>query len=178
MAVSGFWSLQTRRLTLACFFFFGVSGSYEIMHSCWSPVPKCRPSFQNLVSQLEALWLSLSPAPPPKEPLLYVNLEGDEGEPGRRGAPGVGAPGQEEATAAGAPSWSVPWQRRAEDEEKDWLMVGSGAALAIGGDYRYIIGPCGAEEEGEVGGAGRRGESMDTLQEEVRDEEDDVVINV
>lgn len=155
-----------------------MSVSYEVMHSCWSPVPKCRPSFQHLVSQLEALRLSLSPALPLKEPLLYVNLEGDEGETAQGGA--VWAPGPEEASAAGAPSWSVPWQHRMEDEEKDWLMVGSGAALAIGGDYRYIIGPCGApeEEEEEQGGAGRRGESMDTLQEEVRDEEDDVVINV
>ncbi len=161
--------------------------SYEIMHSCWSPVPKCRPSFQHLVGQLEALWLSLSPAPPSKEPLLYVNLEGDEGDPGRGGAVGVRAPGPEEVTAAGAPSWSAPWQCRAEDEEKDWLMVGSGAALAIGGDYRYIIGPCGGpeeeedEEEGEEdgGAGGRRGESMDNLQE-VRDDDDDddVVINV
>ena len=150
-----------------------VSVSYEIMHSCWSPVPKCRPSFQHLVVQLEALWLSLSPAPPLKEPLHYVNLEGDEG-----GA--AGAPGPEEAMATGGPGWSVPWQRRAEDEEKDWLMVGSGAALAIGGDYRYIIGPCGGPEEGEEeGGAGRRGEDMDTLQDEVRDDDDDdVVINV
>uniref|UniRef100_A0A673B4H1 Tyrosine-protein kinase receptor TYRO3 n=1 Tax=Sphaeramia orbicularis TaxID=375764 RepID=A0A673B4H1_9TELE len=95
---------------------------YELMHSCWSPVPKCRPSFQHLVDQLEALWLSLSPAPPHKEPLLYVNLEGEE--------------------------------PASHDEEKDWLMVGSGAALAIGGDYRYIIGPCGEEEEGEGGGGG------------------------
>ncbi|XP_044022998.1 tyrosine-protein kinase receptor TYRO3 isoform X2 [Siniperca chuatsi] len=153
---------------------------YEIMHSCWSPVPKCRPSFQHLVVQLEALRLGLSPAPPPTEPLLYVNLDGDEGEPGRGGAAGVGAPGPREATAAGAPSWSVPWQRRADGDE-DWLIVGSGAALAIGGDYRYIIGPCGPPEddggEGE-GGERRRGESMDTLQEEVRDEEDDVIINV
>ncbi|XP_071354695.1 tyrosine-protein kinase receptor TYRO3 isoform X2 [Trachinotus anak] len=142
---------------------------YEIMHSCWSPVPKCRPSFQHLVEQLEALSLSLSPAPPQKEPLLYVNLEGEEREWASR---------PEEAAAAS--SWSVPWQGRAEDEEKDWLMVGSGAALAIGGDYRYIIGPCGApEEEGEEEGGGRRRrESMDTLQEEVRDEEDDAVINV
>lgn len=141
---------------------------YEVMHSCWSPVPKCRPSFQQLVLQLEALRRSLSPTPLLKEPLLYVNLEGDDGELSRVGA-----------TAAGAPTWSVPWQHRAEDEEKDWLMVGSGAALAIGGDYRYIIGPCGApeEEEGEEG-AGRRGESTNTLQDVVRDEEDDVIINV
>ncbi|TKS87258.1 Tyrosine-protein kinase receptor TYRO3 [Collichthys lucidus] len=118
---------------------------YDIMHSCWSPVPKCRPSFQQLVVQLEALWLSLSPAAPPKEPLLYVNLEGDDG-----------AAGPDEAAA----SWSVPWQRRAEAEENDWLMVGSAAALAIGGDYRYIIGPCGApeEEQGEEGGRSSREE--------------------
>ncbi|KAM8916665.1 tyrosine-protein kinase receptor TYRO3 isoform 2-T2 [Spinachia spinachia] len=118
---------------------------YEVMHSCWSPVPKCRPSFQHLVSQLEALCLGLSPTHPPKEPLLYINLE-----------EGGGA----------APSWSVPWQRRAETEE-DWLMVGSEVALAIGGDYRYIIGHCGDPEE----------EPMAALQ--VRDDDDDDdVINV
>uniref|UniRef100_A0A673B4F1 Tyrosine-protein kinase receptor TYRO3 n=1 Tax=Sphaeramia orbicularis TaxID=375764 RepID=A0A673B4F1_9TELE len=134
---------------------------YELMHSCWSPVPKCRPSFQHLVDQLEALWLSLSPAPPHKEPLLYVNLEGEE--------PAAAA---EEEVAAGAGSglsWNVPWQ--SHDEEKDWLMVGSGAALAIGGDYRYIIGPCGEEEEGEGGGGGEA-RSRDC------DDEDDTVINV
>lgn len=150
-----------------------VSVSYEIMHSCWSPVPKCRPSFQQLVVQLEALSLSLCPAPQPKEPFHYVNLEGDEGDEGEPWTPG--------AEEAGAPSWSVPWQQRAGDEEKDWLMLGSGVALAIGGDYRYIIGPCGAleDEEGEEQGgrAGGRGGSMDTLQV-VRDEEDDVIINV
>lgn len=131
--------------------------SYEVMHSCWSPVPKCRPSFQHLVSQLEALCLSLSPAHPLKEPLLYVNLEGGEGggEDGARGP---------EMGGGGAPSWSVPWQRQPETEEKDWLMVGSEVALAIGGDYRYIIGRCGAPEE----------EPMDPLQ--VRDDDD--VINV
>ncbi|XP_040055764.1 tyrosine-protein kinase receptor TYRO3 [Gasterosteus aculeatus] len=130
---------------------------YEVMHSCWSPVPKCRPSFQHLVSQLEALCLSLSPAHPLKEPLLYVNLEGGEGggEDGARGP---------EMGGGGAPSWSVPWQRQPETEEKDWLMVGSEVALAIGGDYRYIIGRCGAPEE----------EPMDPLQ--VRDDDD--VINV
>uniref|UniRef100_A0A8C2ZH27 Tyrosine-protein kinase receptor TYRO3 n=1 Tax=Cyclopterus lumpus TaxID=8103 RepID=A0A8C2ZH27_CYCLU len=105
---------------------------YEVMHSCWSPVPKCRPSFQQLVAQLEVL--CLGPAPPPKEALLYVNLEGEGG--------------------------SAPWQQRAEDEEKDWLMVGSEVALAIGGDYRYIGGPCEAPEGGAT------------------DAEDDVVINV
>ncbi|TNN87366.1 Tyrosine-protein kinase receptor TYRO3 [Liparis tanakae] len=77
-----------------------------------------------------------------KEALLYVNLE----------------EGQEEEAAGG----SVSWQRRAEDQEKDWLMVGSEVALAIGGDYRYIIGPPEApEEEGEATEA-----------------EDDLVINV
>lgn len=145
-----------------------VSLSYEVMHSCWSPVPKCRPSFQQLVSQLETLLLSLSPGPPLKESLHYVNLEGDEGGAAWGGA--FMAPG---ATGGGAPSWSVPWQHRAEDEEKDWLMVGSGAALAIAGDYRYIIGPCGAlGQEEEQGGAGRGEEEV------VGDEEDDVVINV
>ncbi|XP_069391281.1 tyrosine-protein kinase receptor TYRO3 isoform X2 [Paralichthys olivaceus] len=144
---------------------------YDIMHSCWSPVPKCRPSFQHLVRQLEALWHSLSPAPPQKEPQLYINLEDEEGEPGREGG------GAREATAS---SWSIPWQRRAEDEEKHWLMVASGAELAIGGDYRYIIGPHAGPGEEEAEGRGdRRRESMDTLQEEVRDEDDDdIVINV
>ncbi|XP_029972131.1 tyrosine-protein kinase receptor TYRO3 [Salarias fasciatus] len=147
---------------------------YEIMHSCWSPVPKCRPSFQLLVSQLEALWLSVSPAPPTKEPLLYVNLEGEEGDPsmGAGGVAGARAPLPEEEQQdeeAAASSWSVPWQRCVEDEEKDWLIMASGAALAIGGDYRYIIGPCGAPEEDGEGEEGRRGELM-------RDEED--VINV
>ncbi|XP_035850297.1 tyrosine-protein kinase receptor TYRO3 isoform X2 [Sander lucioperca] len=109
---------------------------YELMHSCWSPVPKCRPSFQHVVVQLEALLLSLSPATPPRDTLLYVNLEGGDGEPGGDG------------------------------EETDWLMVGSAAAHAIGGDYRYIIGPCGG------------GDGGDAVQDAVRDEEDDVVINV
>lgn len=149
-------------MDLAC-----VSHSYEIMHSCWSPVPKCRPSFQHLIDQLEGLWTSLSPEPH-KEPLLYVNLEGEE-----RVEQGAGALGPEE------PPWEVPWQCGGlEDDEKDWLMVSSGAALAIGGDYRYIIGPCSNMEE-EMGEDGRRaGESMDRLQREIRDEEDDVVINV
>ncbi|KAM6969101.1 LOW QUALITY PROTEIN: tyrosine-protein kinase receptor TYRO3 [Tautogolabrus adspersus] len=150
---------------------------YDIMHSCWSPVPKCRPSFKHLVDQLEALWLSLCPAHPLKEPLLYVNLEGDEGEPGEGGG-GV----REELTAAGAPSWNVSWQQREEEkeEEEDWMMLGSGAALAIGGgDYRYIIAPpCGPPEEELEERGRRRRESMDTLQEEEKDEEDDVVINV
>ncbi|XP_033991670.1 tubulin alpha-3 chain-like [Trematomus bernacchii] len=80
-----------------------------------------------------------------------------------------------EGMEAGNQSWSIPWQIRAEEEEKDWLMVGSGVALAIGGDYRYIIGPCGAPEEEEEEGSGNRG---DTLQEDGRDDEDDAVINV
>ncbi|XP_076022117.1 tyrosine-protein kinase receptor TYRO3 [Genypterus blacodes] len=149
---------------------------YEIMHSCWSPVPKCRPSTKHLVGQLETLWSSLSPAPALKESLLYINLEEEEGVPGS----GDMAPGPEEVLTGASASWSVPWQRgRVEDEEKDWLMVESGAVLAIGGDYRYIIGPCSnSEEDDEEEGGGRRMESMDIIQEVVRDEEEDVVINV
>lgn len=120
---------------------------YELMHSCWSPVPKCRPSFQHLVAQLEAL--CQGPTPPAKEALLYVNLE--EGGEGQE---------EEQEEAAGG---SVSWQRRAEDQEKDWLMVRSEVALAIGGDYRYI-GPPEAPEEEEGGGA--------------TEAEDDLVINV
>lgn len=121
---------------------------------------------------MEALWLSLSPAP--RETLHYVNLEGEGAEPGG-GA--IRAPGAEEVSGAGAPSWSAPWQRSgAEQEEREWLMMGSGVALAIGGDYRYIINPCGGEEEeGEREEGHRPGRrSMDCVQ----DEEDDVVINV
>lgn len=136
------------------------------MHSCWSPVQKCRPSFQQLVGQLEVLWLSLSPAPTQKETLLYVNLEGEEEEVGREEGEALGG---QEAT----PSWGVPWQRRDdEDGEKDRLIANSEAVQAIGGDYRYIIGPCGAVE-GE--GGGRGGESMVTLEE---DEDDDNIIHV
>lgn len=149
---------------------FSVVFRYELMHSCWSPVPKCRPSFQHLVSQLEALSLNLSPASPLKEPLLYVNLEGEE----REGGGAARAPVPEERPVAAGSSFSVPWQQLAEDEEQGWLVVGSEAALAIGGDYRYIIRPCGGpEEEGQE--AGRR---RDTLQQELRDEVDDDVINV
>lgn len=146
---------------------------YEIMHSCWSPVPKCRPSFQVLVGQLEALWLSVSPAVPPKEPLLYVNLEGEEEDLSLRaeGATGPWGPGPEErqqSEEAVASSWSVPWQQRADDEEKDWLMMASGATFAIAGDYRYIIGPCGAPEEGggdgdETEGRGDLGRDEDVI---------------
>uniref|UniRef100_A0A8C7HDT2 Tyrosine-protein kinase receptor TYRO3 n=1 Tax=Oncorhynchus kisutch TaxID=8019 RepID=A0A8C7HDT2_ONCKI len=141
---------------------------YEIMHSCWSPVPKCRPSFLHLIDQLEGLWASLSPGPSCiKEALLYVNLENDKGEQG------AGALGPRKD-----PFWSgMPWQCVGmEEDEKDWLVVSSGAALAVGGDYRYIIGPTchGTEEDG-----GRQGDSMDTLQPDVRDEEyEDAFINV
>lgn len=145
-------------------FFCGFS--YDIMHSCWSPVPKCRPSFQHLVSQLEALWLGLSPASPPKEPLLYVNLEGEERESRREGGGGARAPEEEDA----AECWSVPWQQRGEDEV--WPAPGPGAGLALGGDYRYILSPRGgADEEEEEGGRIRE-------QEDVKDEDDDVIINV
>ncbi|KAM6912838.1 tyrosine-protein kinase receptor TYRO3 [Xenentodon cancila] len=131
---------------------------YEIMHSCWSPVPKCRPSFQQLVVQLEALCLSLAPSSPSKEPLLYVNLDGEAGE--ERGG----------GSGAGTSSWSVPWQRREVEEEEaqqqgeEWrLMVGSGATRVIGGDYRYIMGPCGAPNEEEGQGAGGGGVEEDVI---------------
>lgn len=123
------------------------------MHSCWSPVPKCRPSFQQLVSQLEALHLNLSPRQPPKEPLLYVNLEGEES--GADAGGGAWTPDAE--GAADSCSWRVPWQQQVE--ETDWLMPVSRAAL---GDYRYIFGPQGIPEEEETAG-------------EVQDEEDTVI---
>uniref|UniRef100_A0A8C1U031 Tyrosine-protein kinase receptor TYRO3 n=1 Tax=Cyprinus carpio TaxID=7962 RepID=A0A8C1U031_CYPCA len=111
---------------------------YEIMHSCWSPVPKCRPSFQHLIDQLELLCAKLNPAPV-KEPLLYVNLEGEDEEQASGPVADVRTHNSEE------PSWGVPWQCAGiEKDEKDWLMVSSGAALAIGGDFRYIIGPHGS----------------------------------
>ncbi|XP_062379192.1 tyrosine-protein kinase receptor TYRO3 [Sardina pilchardus] len=137
---------------------------YEIMHSCWSPVPKCRPSFQQLIDQLESLWGGLSPAPC-KEPQLYVNLEGDDLDGGA----------EQPAGASSGPepggSWRVPWQCVGmEEDDKDWLMVSSGAALAIGGDYRYIIGPrCGLDDEGRP---------LDGLSEDIKDEDDDAVVNV
>ncbi|XP_066525342.1 tyrosine-protein kinase receptor TYRO3 [Hoplias malabaricus] len=134
---------------------------YEIMHSCWSPVPKCRPSFQHLMAQLEGLWAELSPAPV-KEPLLYVNLEGEEEVPD----PGVGTLNSEEH------SWGVPWQCVGmEEDEKNWLMVSSGAALAIGGDYRYIIGPRGVIDSESRG-------SEDGMSGDIRDDEEDIIINV
>ncbi len=136
------------------------------MHSCWSPVPKCRPSFQHLIDQLTLLWAKLNPAPV-KEPLLYVNLEEEEGEQASGPVAGTGTRSSEE------PSWGVPWQCVGiEEDVKDWLMVTSGAALAIGGDYRYIIGPHGnvIDEESR--------HSDDDLSEDVKDEEEDVIINV
>ncbi|KAG7466504.1 hypothetical protein MATL_G00165420 [Megalops atlanticus] len=137
---------------------------YEIMHSCWSPVPKCRPSFQQLIDQLEGVWTGLSPGPS-KEPLLYVNLEVEGSEAGA--GLGVGPLSPEEQ------GWAVPWQCVGmEEDEKDWLMVSSGAALAIGGDYRYIMDPRGAEEDSGQAGSGG------DLREDAREEEEDVVINV
>uniref|UniRef100_A0A9J8D4F5 Tyrosine-protein kinase receptor TYRO3 n=1 Tax=Cyprinus carpio carpio TaxID=630221 RepID=A0A9J8D4F5_CYPCA len=110
---------------------------YEIMHSCWSPVPKCRPSFQHLIDQLELLCAKLNPAPV-KEPLLYVNLEGED---------------EEQASGPVAD-------------------VRTHNTLAIGGDFRYIIGPHGSSivEENR--------HSDDGLSEYIRDEEEDVIINV
>ncbi|KAJ0009170.1 hypothetical protein NQD34_016585 [Periophthalmus magnuspinnatus] len=109
---------------------------YEVMHSCWSPVPRCRPSFSALVSQLQTLLLGLESNPqPPISPLLYVNLQGE------------GA-GHQDERAESQHTWT---------QHHDWISEGSGAALAIGGDYRYIMSPCGEEEQ---------------------DEEEDTVINV
>ncbi|MCI4382617.1 hypothetical protein PGIGA_G00016780 [Pangasianodon gigas] len=138
---------------------------YEIMHSCWSPVPKCRPSFQQLVAQLEGLWTELSPAAT-KEPLLYVNLEDGDGEPDS----GLGATADTLGTYES--QWGVPWQcADMEEDEKDWLVVSSGAALAIGGDYRYIIGPCGSTDR-------ESRQSEDGLSEDIKDDEEDIIINV
>ncbi|KAL4656485.1 tyrosine-protein kinase receptor TYRO3 [Arapaima gigas] len=133
---------------------------YEVMHSCWSPVPKCRPSFQQLTARLESVWARLSPGPN-KEPLLYVNLEGDANE--EEAGPGGGSLDPEE------PGWGVPWQCAGmEEDEKNWLMVTSGAALAISGDYRYIIGPNSAvEEQASTAGVS-----------DAKEEEDDTVIDV
>nr|XP_057946159.1 tyrosine-protein kinase receptor TYRO3-like [Doryrhamphus excisus] len=131
---------------------------YDIMHSCWSPVPKCRPTFQHLVGMLEALWLSLSPSRAHKDSLHYVNVEGEDREVGRVG--GVAPDSQE------GDRWRTPWRRNMKDEEQEegnWLMTPSGAALAIGGgDYRYIVDPC----EGDGGDVARL------------EEDDDVVIHV
>lgn len=94
---------------------------YELMHSCWSPVPRCRPSFSTLVSQLQTLRRSLE-APPP--PLLYVNL-GAEPEGAEPEGPGLSCKG--------------------EESEHTWISVG-GAAQAIAGDYRYVMTPTDDEE--------------------------------
>ncbi|KAK3563199.1 hypothetical protein QTP86_018221 [Hemibagrus guttatus] len=137
---------------------------YEIMHSCWSPVPKCRPSFQQLVAQLQGLCTELSPAAT-KEQLLYVNLEDDD----RETVSGLGATADTPGTYD--PQWGVPWQcTDMEEIEKDWLVVSSGAALAIGGDYRYIIGPCGSTDR-------ESRQSEDGRSEDIKDDED-VIINV
>ncbi|XP_055029209.2 tyrosine-protein kinase receptor TYRO3 [Misgurnus anguillicaudatus] len=138
---------------------------YEMMHSCWSPVPKCRPSFQSLIDQLEVQWAKLNPAPA-KEAMLYVNLNEEDEEQ----ASGTGVdPGTHSSREE--PYWAVPWQCAGmEEDEKNWLMVSSGAALAIGGDYRYIIGPLGTDDETR--------HSDDGQSEDVRDEEEDVIINV
>ncbi|XP_060790373.1 tyrosine-protein kinase receptor TYRO3 isoform X2 [Neoarius graeffei] len=137
---------------------------YEIMHSCWSPVPKCRPSFQQLVAQLDGLWTELSSAAT-KEPLLYVNLEDGGEEPDSR----LGATADTLSTYD--PQWGVPWQcADMEKDEKDWLVVSSGAALAIGGDYRYIIGPCGSTDR-------ESRQSEDGLSEDIKDD-DDFIINM
>ncbi|KAG7277781.1 hypothetical protein CRUP_023069, partial [Coryphaenoides rupestris] len=102
---------------------------YEVMHGCWSPVPRCRPSFRRLLEQLEALAGGPAlPAATAGQDQLYVNLKGEE--------PGAGPP--------------------------DWLTTGS-AAMAIGGDYRYIMALCGEGEE--EGGP-------------LRDDEDDSIIHV
>ncbi|KAM9466367.1 tyrosine-protein kinase receptor TYRO3 [Clarias gariepinus] len=138
---------------------------YEIMHSCWSPVPKCRPSFQQLVAQLENLWTELSPAAT-KETLLYVNLEDGDSEPDS----GLGATADTQGTCEA--QWGVPWQcADMEEDEKNWLVVPSGAALAIGGDYRYILGPCGSTDR-------ESRQSEDGISEDIKDDEEDAIINV
>lgn len=135
------------------------------MHSCWSPIPKCRPSFQKLVAQLEGLWTELSPAAT-KEPLLYVNLKDGDGEPDSV----LGATASMLGTHE--PQCGVPWQCAGmEEDEKDWLVVSSDAALAIGGDYRYIIGPCGSADR-------ECRQSEDGLSEDIKEDEEDVIINV
>ncbi|XP_061837708.2 tyrosine-protein kinase receptor TYRO3 isoform X2 [Nerophis lumbriciformis] len=116
---------------------------------CWSPVPKCRPTFQRLAVLLETLRLGLSPSEPPEDFFHYVNVEAEQKEGGGDQDP------QKENRC------SVPWRRGVKEgeREEDWMMAGSGAALAIaGGDYRYMQDPCG-------GGAGL-------------EEDDDVVIHV
>uniref|UniRef100_A0AAV2JCS2 Serine-threonine/tyrosine-protein kinase catalytic domain-containing protein n=1 Tax=Knipowitschia caucasica TaxID=637954 RepID=A0AAV2JCS2_KNICA len=105
---------------------------YEVMHSCWSPVPKCRPSFSDLVSQLQTLLSSLESSPQtPPAPLLYVNLPEGEGA-------------LQEGEGAGLLKEGAEFQQT-WSQSHDWMSV-SGAALAIGGDYRYIMSPC-AEDD-------------------------------
>lgn len=132
------------------------------MHSCWSPVPKCRPSFQNLADQLEGLCTGFSSASV-KEQLLYVNLENDEGEPDSGISLGACNSRADEQT------WGVPWQYASKEDDKDWLISSSGAAHDIGGDYRYIVGPCGL-----IDGESRPFE--DNTPEDIRDDDD--IINV
>ncbi|XP_023684262.1 tyrosine-protein kinase receptor TYRO3 [Paramormyrops kingsleyae] len=137
---------------------------YEIMHSCWSPVPKCRPSFRQLIDQLDAVLAELSPGPG-KETLLYVNLEGEDSE--AEAAQRAAALTPDEAV------WGVPWQCAGmEENEKDWLMVASGVGLGPGSDYRYVIDPRNTAEEGSSqAGVG-------VSQEEAKEEDDDTVIDV
>ncbi|XP_061699267.1 tyrosine-protein kinase receptor TYRO3 isoform X1 [Syngnathoides biaculeatus] len=130
---------------------------YDVMHSCWSPVPKCRPTFRRLAVLLEELRLSFSPAPPHEqsESFRYVNLAG-AGE----GREGNGAGDLRRAAS--------PWVRETEAEagEGDWPRPASGAVAAIGGgDYRYVE---------ELGGTrGGRGPGVDRL-----DDDDDAVVHV
>ncbi|XP_061598928.1 LOW QUALITY PROTEIN: tyrosine-protein kinase receptor TYRO3 [Cololabis saira] len=125
---------------------------YDTMHSCWSPVPKCRPSFEQLVVQLELLRCSLAPPTPPKEHSLYVNLDGEAGED--KGGVSGGGPS----------SWSVPWQRGGEEQQEEQrLMGGPGAPRLPGGDYRYIMGPCGAPTQEDGDGAGGGGDEEDVI---------------
>ncbi|MBN3326249.1 TYRO3 kinase, partial [Atractosteus spatula] len=103
---------------------------YNIMYSCWSPNPKGRPTFQQLIEQLEGAGAGLPPGRGEEE-LLYVNL----------------AEGGEQEGQAGA----APWQHG----EEDWPLMPAGAAGATGGDYRYIIGPRNsAEDYSRVGPSG------------------------
>ncbi|XP_061552240.1 tyrosine-protein kinase receptor TYRO3 isoform X4 [Phycodurus eques] len=128
---------------------------YDVMHSCWSPVPKCRPTFQHLAVLLEELRLSFLRAPPYKESLHYVNLDGEGREANM-------APESRRADGR-----SAPWTRGAETDERDWLTAASGAATAIGGgDYRYM-------EDLGGGARGGHGAGVDRL-----DEDDDAVIHV
>ncbi|XP_077395133.1 tyrosine-protein kinase receptor TYRO3 isoform X2 [Festucalex cinctus] len=130
---------------------------YDVMHSCWSPVPKCRPTFQRLAVLLEELRLSFSPASAAAshmESFHYVNLEGEGREVSGEANGEPGDPQEVDGLSA-------PWWR--EDEEQDWPMVASGAALAIGGDYRYIVDPCGGTQGGQGSGVDRLEEDEDAV---------------